>query len=67
MSDRCTCYVRGAHGEKPRRRVLPQIISRRVPGRTLYFPPVETDDAWCPVHGIAGRATLRRIEELSRD
>lgn len=56
-SARCTCYVRGARSEKPRKRVLPH--RKSVMGH--YLPPVETDDPKCPVHGIAGRKIMRMV------
>ena len=60
LPGQCTCYVRGTHGEKPRKRVVPHVVSR-IPGRTVYLPPVETDDPRCPVHGIAGTKIKRRL------
>lgn len=54
---RCTCYVRGEHGEKPRKKVMP--AKKSVMGH--YLPAVETDDPRCPVHGIAGRKIKRSL------
>lgn len=56
LAERCTCYVRGAHGERPRKRVLPGKRSM-LGGR--WLPYCETDDPRCPIHGIAG-AKLKR-------
>jgi hypothetical protein len=66
VTERCTCYLPGAHGEKPRKRVLPHKIVR-LPGRSpSYLSPVETDDPRCPVHGIAG-SKIKRTLRLASD
>jgi hypothetical protein len=58
---RCTCYVRGTHDEKPRKKIVPHKVVRLRDGQTIYLPPVETDDPKCPIHGLAGSKIKRLV------